>query len=226
MATDTPTTRRTRDEIKETIRQAAIAEFALHGQRGATTQAIAERAGLSKAQLHYYIDSKEALYAELLQHVVDEWSRDSFSAEEDEPAEVIAAYVRKKLAFSFEHPELSKMFANELISGGEVLRAMMSRPRSRASQAVEILQGWIDQGRLRPLDPLLLMMNIWSLTQHYADFDVQVRYMLRLRAGEPLDREHITEEVVAFVLHGCGLAPAKRTAQRAARQPAAGGSGR
>ena len=88
--------------------------------------------------------------------------------------------------------------------------------------------GWIDQGRLRPLDPLLLMMNIWSLTQHYADFDVQVRYMLRLRPGEPLDREHIAEEVVAFVLHGCGLAPRRRaSAQRtAARQPAAGGTGK
>ena len=222
MATEASATRRTREEIKETIHQAAIAEFALHGLRGATTQAIAERAGLSKAQLHYYIDSKEALYAELLQHVVDEWSRDSFSDADGDPAEVIAAYVRKKLAFSFEQPALSKMFANELISGGEVLRTMLSRPRSRAAQAIDTLQQWIAQGRLRPLDPLLLMMHIWAVTQHYADFDVQVRHMLRLRPGEPLDREHISGEVVAFVLHGCGLAPVRRATTRraAARQPA------
>lgn len=216
MASQGTPARRSRDEIKETIREAAIAEFALHGLRGATTQAIAERAGLSKAQLHYYIDSKEALYAELLQHVTEEWSRDSFSDIKGEPAEVIEAYVRKKLAFSFEHPQLSKMFANELISGGEVLRTMLTRPRSRASQAVETLQRWIDEGRLRPLDPLLLLMHIWAVTQHYADFDVQVRFMLRLRAGEALNREHIAEEVVSFVLHGCGLAPAKHDA---ARQP-------
>lgn len=228
MATEANPTRRTREEIKESIRQAAIAEFALHGLRGATTQAIAERAGLSKAQLHYYIESKEALYAELLQHVVDEWSRDSLSDADGEPAEAIAAYVRKKLAFSFAQPALSKMFANELISGGEVLRTMLSRPRSRAGQAVEKLQQWIAEGRLRPLDPLLLMMHIWSLTQHYADFDVQVRYMLRLRPGEPLDREHIAEEVVAFVLHGCGLAPVQRESGRRtpARQPAARAAGK
>ncbi|MEJ7930524.1 TetR/AcrR family transcriptional regulator [Ramlibacter sp. AN1015] len=210
MAPEASTSRRSRDEIQEAIRQAGIAEFALHGLRGATTQAIAERAGLSKAQLHYYIDSKEALYAELLQHVVDEWSRDTFGDAGADPADVIAGYVRKKLDFSFDYPALSKLFANELISGGEVLRGMLSRPRSRAGQAVETLQQWIDQGRLRPLDPLLLMMHIWSVTQHYADFDVQVRYMLRLRAGEPLDRAHITAEVVSFVLHGCGLMPARR----------------
>lgn len=199
--------RRTREEIKDVIRHAAIEEFAQHGLRGATTQAIAARAGLSKAQLHYYIESKEALYAELLQHVVAEWSRDTFSNPQGDPAEVLAVYVRRKLDFSFEHPALSKMFANELISGGDVLRSVLSPGRNRTADVVHVLRQWIDEGRLRPLDPLLLLMHIWAITQHYADFDVQVRYMQRLGADEPLNREHISEEAVAFVLYGCGLMP-------------------
>ena len=201
--------KRSRPEIQADIRQAAIQEFALHGLRGATTQSIAERAQLSKAQLHYYIESKEALYVELLQGVVDEWSRESFGQRDGDPAHVLASYVKRKLAFSFDQPLLSKMFANELISGAEVLRSILTQPRTRAGQAIQTLTQWIDEGRIRALDPWLFLMHIWAVTQHYADFDVQVRFMMRVRAGQPLDRARIVREVVAFVLHGCGLTPSE-----------------
>ncbi|MEG1771475.1 MAG: helix-turn-helix domain-containing protein, partial [Comamonas sp.] len=47
-----------RERIMGAIRDAAIAEFSRHGFKGASTKAIAERAGLTKPQLHYYISSK------------------------------------------------------------------------------------------------------------------------------------------------------------------------
>ena len=199
--------KRSRPEIQDAIRQAAIEEFALHGLRGATTQSIAERARLSKAQLHYYIESKETLYVELLQMVVSEWSRESFNERDGDPARVLASYVKRKLEFSFRQPLLSKMFANELISGAEVLHSILTQPRTRAGQAIQTLTRWIEEGKIRQLDPWLFLMHIWAVTQHYADFDVQVRFMMRLRAGEALDQARITREVVAFVLHGCGLSP-------------------
>ncbi|MGO4391206.1 TetR/AcrR family transcriptional regulator [Variovorax sp. M-6] len=207
MVNEKKTTKRSRPEIQEAIRQAAIEEFALHGLRGATTQSIAERAQLSKAQLHYYIESKEALYVDLLQMVVSEWSRESFNERDGDPARVLASYVKRKLEFSFRQPLLSKMFANELISGAEVLHSILTQPRTRAGQAIQTLTRWIEEGKIRPLDPWLFLMHIWAVTQHYADFDVQVRFMMRLRAGEALDQARITREVVAFVLHGCGLSP-------------------
>ena len=54
-------------QVLAVIYQAAIEVFAADGPQGATTQAIADKAGLSKAQLHYYIESKEALYRQVLQ---------------------------------------------------------------------------------------------------------------------------------------------------------------
>ena len=48
------------------IKRAAIEEFARHGFQGASTQAFAARAGLSKPQLNYYIDSKLDLYRAVL----------------------------------------------------------------------------------------------------------------------------------------------------------------
>lgn len=37
---------------------------------------------------------------------------------------------------------------------------------------------WMDAGQIAPSDPHHLIFSIWSLTQHYADFDVQVRAVL------------------------------------------------
>ena len=36
----------------------------------------------------------------------------------------------------------------------------------------------MDGGRLAPVEPRHLIFSIWALTQHYADFDVQVRAVL------------------------------------------------
>ena len=63
-----------RGELREVIRDAAIAEFAELGLRGASTQRIADRAGISKNKLHYYIDSKEELYEDALNHIIEIWA--------------------------------------------------------------------------------------------------------------------------------------------------------
>ena len=36
----------------------------------------------------------------------------------------------------------------------------------------------MDQGKIATLPPVHLIFSIWALTQHYADFDVQVRAVL------------------------------------------------
>jgi len=48
---------RRRDEVISAIRAAAIAEFVANGLVGASTQAIADRAGITKTRLHYRIRS-------------------------------------------------------------------------------------------------------------------------------------------------------------------------
>ena len=50
-------------------------------------------------------------------------------------------------------------------------------------------------------------MHIWGMTQHYADYAVQVRVMLGLPPDAPINREPIQRELTAFVLMGCGFAP-------------------
>lgn len=56
--------RRTPEEIMERLLSAASEVFAQHGYAGATTSAIARRAGITEAQLFRYFDSKAALFHE------------------------------------------------------------------------------------------------------------------------------------------------------------------
>lgn len=50
-------------ETRARILDAALSEFAAHGLAGARTERIATAAGVNKALLYYYFESKEKLYA-------------------------------------------------------------------------------------------------------------------------------------------------------------------
>ncbi len=195
-----------RERILAAIRQAAITEFSLNGLKGTSTQAIASRAGLTKPQLHYYIAGKEELYEELLLSVLHDWKVVlGFDARSSDPAAVLADYVRQKLDHALDHPEISRIFTREVLDGGHNLVRFWPNARIWTQRKVDIINDWIARGLMRPLDARLLLMHIWAMTQHYADFALQVRVMLGQKPDEPLDRETISREVTAFILAGCGL---------------------
>lgn len=197
-----------RERILANIREAAIIEFGRHGFKGASTKAIAERAGLTKPHLHYYISSKEELYEELLHAVLNGWSGAfAFEDDSDDPKKVLSLYVRKKLDYALDNPDLSRIFTTEILGGGHNLGRYWPVALKSTQKKVDVIQRWIEQGRMRPLDPRLLLMQIWGITQHHADYAVQVQVMLGLDPDEPLDREPIVREITTFVLLGCGLAP-------------------
>jgi TetR/AcrR family transcriptional regulator len=197
-----------RERILAQIREAAITEFGLHGFKGASTQAIAERAGLTKPQLHYYIKGKDELYEELLFAVLQGWSEAfAFDASSADPRRVLTHYIHKKLAYALDNPGLSRIFTNELLGGGPNLQRYWPLAVRSTQEKVDLINGWIAKGLMRPLDARLLLMHIWGMTQHYADYAVQVRVMLGHAPDVPIAREPIQRELTAFVLMGCGFAP-------------------
>ena len=56
-------------ETRTRILDAALSEFALHGLAGARTERIASAAGVNKALLYYYFESKEKLYLAALEMI-------------------------------------------------------------------------------------------------------------------------------------------------------------
>lgn len=193
-----------REQMLEAIRHAAISEFSEKGFAGATTQAIAQRAGMKKTQLHYYIQGKEELYEELLQRVLAAWAEIiRFDDALTEPQAVLSRYIRNKLHFSFTQPALSRIFTSEVLAGGHYLEKYWPQARENILRKEQLINQWIAQGALRPLDARLFIMHIWAITQYYADFAVQVKHMYHDTDAAPATQEHIIREVTELVLRGC-----------------------
>ncbi len=191
------------------ILKAAEQVFAETGFIGATMAEIADKADLPKANLHYYFGTKEELYRAVLANVLEMWlSPISAIRPEADPAQAIADYVQAKMEAARTRPFASKVFANEIVHGASQIEEFLSHDlKSLVDEKSAVLDGWIAEGRMAPLDARNFFFMIWAMTQHYADFDVQIRLVLGKRQLTRKDFAHFTEEVTRAVLRVAGLPP-------------------
>jgi TetR/AcrR family transcriptional regulator len=181
--------------------QEVIAEFGFHG---ATIDLIAERAGISKPNLHYYFPTKVDLQIAALKRTLDIWV-DSLAKldPQGDPAEQLSQYIAEKVQMAYQSPVASRVFANEILRGapllGDYLRTEL---RALVTQKARIIQGWIDQGKLAPVDPTQLVFLIWAATQHYADFAPQVRAVLGVKSLTPAFFQEVQTFLSNLVLRG------------------------
>ena len=171
----------------ETILEAALEVFSQQGFRGATLDQIAEVAGLSKPNLLYYFASKEAIHGALLSGLLVTWLDPLRALDPDgDPVSELLAYVRRKLELSRDFPRESRLFANEMLQGAPRIRdAIEGELRDLVQEKSAVLLGWMEQGRIARVHPVHLIFSVWALTQHYADFDVQVRAVLGEGEADP-----------------------------------------
>ncbi|WP_095590085.1 TetR family transcriptional regulator C-terminal domain-containing protein [Actibacterium ureilyticum] len=181
----------TRIQKKNTtaILDAALEVFSQHGYRGATLDQIARAADLSKPNLLYYFPSKEAIHVALLSGLMDTWLDPLRALDPDgKPVDEIIGYVHRKLQISRAYPRESRLFANEIIQGAPRIHEVLGGElKTLVDEKARVLQGWMDAGQIAPADPHHLIFSIWALTQHYADFDVQVRAILGPDTGRNFD---------------------------------------
>jgi TetR/AcrR family transcriptional regulator len=178
-----PTAPRTRIQKRnrEVILEAALAIFSTHGFAGATLDRIAEAAGLSKPNLLYYFASKEAIHRALISETLDTWLAPLRGLDAGgEPVEEIVAYALRKLDMAREFPRESRFFAHEILEGAPRVLDIIEGPlRELVDDKARLIASWAAEGRIAPVDAHHLIFSVWATTQHYADFDVQVRGILR-----------------------------------------------
>ncbi|WP_372610893.1 TetR/AcrR family transcriptional regulator [Halomonas sp.] len=198
-----------RQHNEQAILAAAERVFALYGYRGASLQAIADRAGLPKSNVLYYMGSKRGLYVRLLERMMERWNAllDDISVEDD-PAEVLEAFIRSKMQLSRRHPEGSRLFAAEILGGAPFLQEYLSGElRDWVQSRAAVFREWAERGLMDPVDPILLIFLIWSSTQHYADFEAQVLGITGRDELSDSDVEEITAFLTRVILKGCGIRP-------------------
>lgn len=175
-------------EKREVILNAALEVFSVHGLRGATLERIAAEAEMSKPHVVYYFGSKDAIYTELLEALLEDWlSPLRELSEEGDPLAEILTYVRRKLRMSQDMPRESKLFATEILHGAPRTRAQLSGGlKALVDEKAALIARWSAEGKLAKVNPHHLIFSIWAMTQHYADFDIQVRAILDPARGDTL----------------------------------------
>jgi len=182
-AAEAKTQTRIQREKTGQILEAALEVFSTYGFRGSTIDQIASQAGLSKPNLLYYFDSKEAIHARLLERLLENWLDPLKTLDPDgDPVEEILDYVLRKLEMARDYPRESRLFANEILQGAPRIMDQISGPlKTLVDEKAGVIAAWSKAGRLAPVDPYHLIFSIWATTQHYADFDTQVRVILGAR---------------------------------------------
>ncbi|MCG8708433.1 TetR family transcriptional regulator C-terminal domain-containing protein [Brenneria sp. 4F2] len=205
--TDESAKGRIRLDNEAAILLAAEHVFARFGFKGATMAQIAEEANLPKPNLHYYFGNKQNLYLRVLDGILYDWLSplEHFRPQAD-PRTVIEQYVRQKMVLTFERPYASKLFANELLQGAPMVHDVLkTQLHDLVADKAAVVDGWIEQGMLLPLDSKHFFFSIWAITQTYADFDIQIAAVLGEDAGAPGVRQRAIEHVLTSVFRMCGL---------------------
>lgn len=191
------------------ILRAAEYVFARAGFAGATMADIAERAAIPKSNLHYYFKSKKAIYRAVLTNTLTLWLSETDSIHPDnDPRSALSDYIHAKMRMSATHRDASRVFASELLCGGEeIIDYLRKDLRELVERKARVIEGWIGQGRMAPVDPRHLFFTIWASTQTYADFDAQVCAVMGVKELDAVQMEEAAAHLTRLLLRGCGLEP-------------------
>lgn len=196
-------------EKQDLILDAALDVFSLYGFRGATIDQIAEAAGMSKPNLLYYFPRKEDIHQRLIAEMLDMWLAPLREMDADgDPVPEIRSYIRRKLEMARDFPRESRLFANEMLQGApRTIEMLEGDLKVLVDEKANVLTTWMEQGKIVHTDPYHLIFSIWATTQHYADFDVQVRAVLGKGRGGEGRFEDAARYLEGLFMHG--LVPKK-----------------
>jgi len=171
---------RIQTEKRQRILDAALDVFSESGFRGSTIDQIADAAGMSKPNLLYYFKSKGEIHETLISRLLETWLAPLEEMDENgDPLAEIIGYIRRKIEMSRDLPRESRLFANEMLNGAPLTLSMLEGElKTLVDKKAATMKHWIRDGKIADFDPWHLIFSIWATTQHYADFDVQVRAVL------------------------------------------------
>lgn len=196
-----------RERNKELILRAASEEFADKGFAASKTSDIAAKAGVPKPNVYYYFKSKENLYREVLESIIEPLLEASAPFNQPgQPADVLRAYIRSKIRISRELPFASKVFASEIMHGAPHLSSEQTEQlNAQAKHNISCIQRWVDQGLMAKVDAHHLLFSIWAATQTYADFDWQISTVTGKASLDEADYEAAAKTIIRLVIKGCEI---------------------
>jgi TetR/AcrR family transcriptional regulator len=209
-----------RDSVatRNAILDSAEKIFARDGLRSSRTEDIAAGSGVTKAMIHYYFDTKEALYQAVLDRVFQEREQgmEFASLTQLPPREALKAFVERLLQQMNAKPHIGPLFALENIqnngafynkSGGKLYRVL-----------TDIIARGVGDASFRPQDARHAAVNIVGACVHFFNISSNIHSLWpRTRTLAADNKESHKAAAVEFVLSAVGAEIAPRQKSRGAR---------
>ncbi len=158
------------NDTKDQILLVAEELFAQKGFAGARTHEIAERAGVNKALIYYYFESKEKLLREVLQKILFELislSNEALAVPRTAP-EVLDEFYRGFYSYCARHKNFSRLTTMDLGSeGGSLRRLFENFFRPLFDRGVRFIDKAVERGELEPVNARQLLITIYGMTIAY-----------------------------------------------------------
>jgi TetR/AcrR family transcriptional regulator len=157
------------DSTRASIMDAAEEEFARFGLQGTRTEAIAAQTGVTKAMIHYYFESKENLYREVLRRVFTRRAQqlESLNLSSLEPLQALEAIFVNLLDEISQHPTIAGLlFLESLQNRGKYYREISVA--NLYLPMIQVLERGIAAGVFRAdLDPRHTVVNLVAMAVFY-----------------------------------------------------------
>lgn len=155
---------------EELIRRAAFELFIEKGKKGTTMQAVADRAGVNKALVHYYFRNKDNLYELVAKEAAEIASRQIFAGFKPagELRDVLFELVKRHIDFVRNNPRIFQFIVGEILSRNrDIARIFIKSLSAMGMHPWVYLESLLADakraGRIRNVDSLQLFADILSL---------------------------------------------------------------
>jgi AcrR family transcriptional regulator len=155
----------TEEHIKETAKKV----FFQKGLVNATTQQIADEAGVNRALIHYYFRSRDQLFKLVLDEAINETRQKVDSIfESDEAFKVkISKYLDVFIDRNAKYPYIQNFIITEIMQDPEKMKEHFSRKRIHLSKHIAgPLKNEIESGGMQPVDPEHFIVNMMSMCSY------------------------------------------------------------
>ncbi|MGO9527364.1 MAG: TetR/AcrR family transcriptional regulator [Verrucomicrobiia bacterium] len=198
------------DKTRAAILAAAERGFAEAGLAGARTDAIAAAAGVNKALLYYYFQSKERLYAAVVENHLQEFNRavlDVLTAP-GSPRAILLHYVNLHFDFVSARYRQARLFHQLMTTGGQPMQRLVRKyfpPRTRALHRL-LIRG-IHEGDFRRVDPFHTSVSIAALIVFYFSAAQVLQLLGHADAYSDASLKRRKQEVLDFIRYGLFTRP-------------------
>ncbi|MBZ0137800.1 MAG: TetR/AcrR family transcriptional regulator [Planctomycetes bacterium] len=186
---------------KASILNAAVSEFATRGPAGTRVDEIAARAGVNKSLIYQYFGSKQELYAEALNSVLEaitaksaEYSR-SFSAAQSatDLRTLIRGYLENHLALMETVPEWPRLLSWENLEGGRTLSRLPVQQTYKGflDRVANMLKPLAQRGLLADdFDLRLVAQAVMALTHFFVIQKGTIQHLFQIEPHSKETREN------------------------------------